>query len=226
MRFGVPGTYPSHYTSGGLFFSDYSRNCIWFMPAGANGLPDPTKVEAFETSATGPVQLVVGPDHNLYFTDYGGAIRRIIYSATNHTPVASFTASATYGPAPLAVNFDASGSTDADPGDTLTYSWDLNGDGVYGDATGVTASRTYTVLADIAVSVKVTDNHGASSTSTINVFPGDTPPVVTVTSPTNATTWKVGDVINLTSRRRPIPRTGPCPIRPTAGRSSSITATP
>ncbi len=199
LAFGVPGTYPSHYTSGGMFFSDYSRNCIWFMPAGANGLPDPTKVEAFETSATGPVQLVVGPDHNLYFTDYGGAIRRITYSSTNHTPVASFTASATYGATPLAVNFDASGSTDADSGDTLTYSWDLNGDGVYGDATGVTASKTYTTRGKLTVSVQVTDNHGASSTSSIDLFPGDTPPVVTMTSPTNATTWKVGDVINMTS---------------------------
>ena len=182
MAFGVPSNYPSHY-NGGLFFADYSRNCIWFMPAGSNGLPDPTKVETFETNATGPVQLIMGPDGNLYYTDYGGSIRRIIYSAVNHTPVASFTASATYGPTPLAVTFDASGSTDADKGDTLSYSWDLNGDGTYGDATGVTASKTYTTRGKITVRLKVTDNHGASSTSSITLFPGDTPPVVTLVSP-------------------------------------------
>src|SRR5664280_708287 len=116
---------------------------------------DRTKAEAFETNAGGPVQLVVGPDKNLYYVNYGGAIQRIVYSATNHTPVASFTASATYGPTPLAVNFDASGSSDADPGDTLTYSWDLNGDGTYGDATGVTTSKTYTTRGKVTVSVRV-----------------------------------------------------------------------
>ena len=198
LAFGVPSNYPGHY-NGGLFFADYSRNCIWFMPAGSNGLPDPTKVETFETNATGPVQLIIGPDKNLYYTDYGGSIRRIIYSAVNHTPVASFTASRTYGPNPLAVTFDASGSSDADPGDTLSYSWDLNGDGTYGDATGVTASRTYTTRGAVTVSVKVTDNHGASATSSITIYPGDTPPVVNGISPLSSLTWKVGDVIQMSA---------------------------
>ena len=199
LAFGVGTAFPSQYTNGGLFFSDYSRNCIWYLPAGANGLPDASNPQIFETNATGPVSLVFGPDGNLYYSDFGGSIRRIIYSATNHTPVASFTASATYGPTPLTVNFDASASIDADPGDTLSYSWDLNGDGVYGDATGVTTSKTYTTRGDVVVSVKVTDNHGAASTSSITIFPGDTPPVVTINSPTGATTWKVGDIINMSA---------------------------
>jgi PKD repeat protein/glucose/arabinose dehydrogenase len=199
LAFGVPGAFPSHYTNGGVFFSDYSRNCIWFLPAGANGLPDASNPEIFETNATGPVQLVFGPDKNLYFADYGGAIRRIIYSATNHTPVAAFTASATFGPTPLSVTFNASTSHDADPADTLSYSWDLNGDGTYGDATGVTASRTYTTRGKVTVRVRVSDNHGASSTAALTIDPGDSPPVVTLSAPTNATTWKVGDVINMTA---------------------------
>ncbi|HEX5898623.1 MAG TPA: PQQ-dependent sugar dehydrogenase, partial [Solirubrobacteraceae bacterium] len=33
------GDYPAAY-QGGLFVSDYSRDCIWFLPSGANGLPD------------------------------------------------------------------------------------------------------------------------------------------------------------------------------------------
>ena len=50
-----------------------------------------------EVRGEGTVQLVVGPDHNLYFPDYGGAIRRITYSATNHTPVAAIAANAAIG---------------------------------------------------------------------------------------------------------------------------------
>ncbi|MEW6536875.1 MAG: PKD domain-containing protein, partial [Candidatus Auribacterota bacterium] len=42
------------------------------------------------------------------------------------------------------VTFDAGASTDADPGDILTYEWDLDGDGQFDDAIGVTVTRTYT----------------------------------------------------------------------------------
>ena len=191
----IPATTPTAACSSRTTAATASGSC---RPAPTACPIRPSRRSSRRTPA-GPVQLVIGPDGNLYYTDFGGSIRRIIYSATNHTPVASFTASATYGPTPLTINFDASGSTDADPGDTLSYSWDLNGDGVYGDATGVTASRTYTDRGKVTVSVKVSDNHGASSTSSITIYPGDTPPVVTITSPTNATTWKVGDVINMTS---------------------------
>ena len=37
------GAYPTSY-NGALFFADHSRNCIWVMTAGSNGLPDKTKV--------------------------------------------------------------------------------------------------------------------------------------------------------------------------------------
>ena len=39
VAFYAGGSYPATY-DGGLFFSDYSRDCIWFVPAGAGGQPD------------------------------------------------------------------------------------------------------------------------------------------------------------------------------------------
>ena len=36
------GTYPTEYR-GALFFADYSRDCIWAMLPGANGVPDPAR---------------------------------------------------------------------------------------------------------------------------------------------------------------------------------------
>ncbi len=72
LAFYPGGSYPARY-DGALFFADYSRNCIWVMLKGANGLPDPTKLESFATPAvdpldpenpvlTGPVDLVTGAE--------------------------------------------------------------------------------------------------------------------------------------------------------------------
>jgi hypothetical protein len=47
--------------------------------------------------------------------------------------VARATANPSYGTTPLAVSFDGSSSDDPD-GDTLSYAWDLDGDGKVDDA--------------------------------------------------------------------------------------------
>jgi PKD domain len=49
-----------------------------------------------------------------------------------------------------------SGSASTDPnGDALRYSWDLNGDRTYGDATGVMQTRTFTSPGEFRVGVRV-----------------------------------------------------------------------
>ena len=55
-----------------LFFSDYSRRCIWVMFRGANGLPDPATRATFLAGAEGPVFLTQGPDGALYYADLVG----------------------------------------------------------------------------------------------------------------------------------------------------------
>jgi len=90
------------------------------------------------------------------------------------------------------LSLDASASADAD-NDTLTYSWDINGDGVYGDATGQKPILTAAQLANLGigsgpstfqVKVRVDDGHGhtvdsAATTLTFN----NTPPTATITGP-------------------------------------------
>ena len=41
------GNYPSMY-QGAMFWADYSRNCIWAMLPGANGVPDPSRTIVFD----------------------------------------------------------------------------------------------------------------------------------------------------------------------------------
>ncbi len=62
------------------------------------------------------------------------------------------------------VLLDASRSTDPDQ-DALTYSWDLDGDGRYGDATGALQTVSYPRPGRYRVGVQVSDGHGATSTA-------------------------------------------------------------
>jgi glucose/arabinose dehydrogenase len=188
-------TYPAPYNTA-LFFADHSRNCIWAMAQGTNGLPDPANRLTLEAGAANPVDLKIGPDGNLYYADLdGGTIRRISWSP-NRPPVAKATASPTSGAAPLTVGFDATGSSDPD-GDPLSYSWDLNGDGVYGDATSPTPSHTYTQNGQVNVGLQVSDNRHGLATAHVTITVGRSGgPTATITAPAAGTLWKVGDVIS------------------------------
>ena len=166
-----------------MFFADYSRDCIWVVFPGGNGLPDPATVAGFVTPATNPVDIQISPAGELFYVDFdGGTIRRIRYFDGNQPPTAVAGASATYGPAPLTVDFNATGSSDPDAGDTLSYAWDLDGDGAYDDSTSASPSRTYP-SGNVTVGLRVTDSKGLSHTDSVVISAGNTPPVATIGSP-------------------------------------------
>ena len=142
-----------------------------------------------------PVDLKIGPGGDLFYVDMeGGTVHRITFTAANQPPTAVITASPTNGPVPLTVSFDGSGSSDPE-GRPLSYSWDLNGDGTFGDATGSTASYTYTAAGVYHPSLRVTDDQGASDTESVTVTAGNTAPTAVIDSPPSSLTWKVGDPI-------------------------------
>ena len=187
-------SYPDEF-DGALFFTDYSRDCIWVMRKGADGNPAPGLIRTFVAGAANPVNLETGPGGDLFYVDFdGGTIRRITYN-TNHNPVAVAKASPTSGAPPLTVAFDGSGSSDPD-GNPLTYAWDLNGDGAYDDSTVPQPSYTYTTAGVHTASLKVTDSGSASATASITINVGNTAPTAIINTPAPGTTWKVGDVIN------------------------------
>ena len=83
---------------------------------------------AFGVNATNPVYLEIGPGGDLFYADL---IRRnspnqiqCYKQSTNRSDYAD----PTFGNPPLFVQFDGSDSTDPDPGATLFYNWDLDGD--------------------------------------------------------------------------------------------------
>jgi glucose/arabinose dehydrogenase/PKD repeat protein len=197
MAFYKGGPYPDEYDDA-LFFADHSRRCIWVMPKGADGLPNPGQVRPFVTDAENPVDLQVGPNGDLFYVDLnGGTIRRIKYAAANQPPEARATANPTNGSTPLTVNFDGTTSSDAE-GTTLTYEWDLDGDGAYDDSTSPQPTYTYTTAGSYQVGLKVTDGQGASDTldQPLIISAGNTAPSATIDTPLPTTTWKVGDTIS------------------------------
>jgi len=193
------GNYPTKYDNG-LFFSDYTRRCIWFAPASsATATPDFTSIEQFanlrrsgETSG-GAVYVGATPAGDIIYADYDRNEIRAIRYYPALPPNASFTATPTSGPAPLTVDFDASASNDPN-GDAMSFAWDFEGDGTYDD-TGVTASHTYNAVGDVTVRLKVTAGGDIDTTSRI-INVGNTPPVPTITAPSASLTWAVGDPLN------------------------------
>jgi glucose/arabinose dehydrogenase len=195
------GSYPAAY-NGALFFADHTRNEIWVMMPGANGLPDPADIKSFvgvdaAGSAAGhPVDLKIGPGGDLFYVDLeDGTVHRIIFTTGNQPPTARISASPTSGLAPLQVTFDGSKSTDPEAG-PLTYSWDLNGDGTFGDATGRIAHYTYTHNGTRKVSLRVTDDQGASATTSVKITVGNTAPAAVIDAPGASLTWQVGQTIH------------------------------
>jgi PKD repeat protein len=197
LAFYKTGPYPDEYDDA-LFFADYSRRCIWVMEKGNNGLPNPGQLKPFVTDAENPVDLQIGPNGDLFYVDLNnGQIRRIQYTAANQPPVARATATPTSGPAPLMVNFDGSASSDLESS-TLTYEWDLDGDGAYDDSTSPQPSYTYNTAGDYRVQLQVSDGSGGSDTldQPLTISAGNTAPTATIESPLPTTTWKVGDNIS------------------------------
>jgi len=195
------GSYPAQY-NGALLFADHSRNEIWAMLAGTNGLPDVSRLQSFVgVDAAGgaaghPVDLKIGPGGDLFYVDMeGGALHRITYTSANQLPTAAIAANPSNGPVPLAVSFDGTGSSDPE-GKPLVYSWDLNGDGTFGDATAATASYTYTAAGVYHPSLRVTDEQGASDTDSVTITAGNTAPTVVIDTPAPSLMWAVGNTIN------------------------------
>jgi glucose/arabinose dehydrogenase len=202
MSFEDGSNYPASY-DGALFFADSTRGCIWAMRRGSGGSPDPTQILPVVNDAGTPVDVVTGPGGDIFYADLiGGAVHRIVYHGANHPPTAVISATPTSGVAPLTVSFDGTRSTDVDPGDTLTYAWDLDADGQFDDGNGRTSSFTYSTNGGVDARLRVTDTHGASDTQQvmIQVGPANALPVPVIDTPTVTTRWKVGDSLGFSGR--------------------------
>ena len=191
-------------------FGDYGSACLYAAPLDAQGNPDLTRLNTLVVG-TGVVDVARTPDGSVMWSDISsGEIYALRILGTNVAPNAVISSSTVAGPAPLAVTLDAHLSTDGNVGDPSTFTWDLNGDGLFDDATGISASTTFT--ATTVVSLKATDQGGLSDVTSITISIGDVPPVIrSIDSSTHGQPWVVGQDIQLTADvfdNQPMPASG------------------
>ncbi len=206
--------FPPKY-KGALFFGDSVRGCAWVMFPGSDGRPNPETTERFmrESRIYPGVDIEEGPEGKLYYADlFGdeeagpGAIHRISYNPG--APTARLTATPPYkADFPVEVEFDASESTDPED-EALEYDWDLDGNGTFETHGGAVKTRTYTEKEieeseeeeegspNRVVAVRVKDGKGNKSIARVTVYPGDSPPLMTIDAPDPSRTWRVGDQID------------------------------
>ena len=150
----------------------------------------PVSVQPFATDVQSPVNITLGPDGMLYYLSFTtGEVRRIRFNG----PVAAASATTpTNGYSPLTVSFSSAGSSNPGGGQ-LSYLWDF-GDGT--TSTAANPSHTYTSSTVRTFTARLTvTSQGQSSTDTVSVTVGSTPPTPSITAPVNGTTVFPGQTI-------------------------------
>lgn len=103
----------------------------------------------------------------VYLTNYWDGLLVLNLKNLSHFPTAE--AGGPYSAfAGDAISLDASASSDPD-GDALTYDWDLDNDGAFDDATGVTVSHIFDQTGEYPISLLVTDVLGLNATDATTV---------------------------------------------------------
>ena len=107
-------------------------------------------------------------------------------NGADRPPTASFAASPNPAPSGQAVTFDASGSSDPD-GQVVKYEWDLDGNGSYEVDTDTSpeAARAFSTPGEHQVGLRVTDDEGATATTTRTVTVQNRAPSASFTASPN-----------------------------------------
>ncbi|MDX6686978.1 MAG: hypothetical protein QOF86_3106 [Baekduia sp.] len=165
---------------------------------GANGVTTFTDTSTGETTAwhwtfpNGSVYNAQNPPQqtlpvglsqvSLKVTNPAGTLKVTQTISVNGPPVAALAILSTPTGTDTPVVVDARGSTDPN-GDALQYSWDLDGNGAYGDAAGPVQTVSYRTPGTYKVGVQVSDGHGGVGTAVgVITIVADRPPAVTFTN--------------------------------------------
>ena len=185
----------------GVTFTSTSTDTDGQIVAWAWDLDNDGQFDDAFTAAAGMTFLTPGTHPvGLRVTDNLGGVATLRQNVVvDRPPVASFTFTPTSPLAGQTVTFRST-STDAD-GTIAKLEWDLTGNGLFTDATGTTATKTFGQSGDAIVRLRVTDNRGASTIAAMTVPVGGPPIAAFGFSPAAPT---AGRSITFTSTSRDI----------------------
>lgn len=192
--------FPEYYNNS-VVFGEFTRDKLFMMRTDGKG--NLVGVEQFlpGTIFDNPMEMEFGPDGNLYVLEYGDGFFRpnpdaqlavIRYVKGTRSPVPVMNATPTSGTAPLTVAFSSAGSSDPDPGESISFAWDFTNDGTV-DSADPNPSHTYTTNGQYTAKLTVTDSSGKTAVLTRTITVGNTAPVVTVASPVGGSFFQWGE---------------------------------
>jgi PKD repeat protein/glucose/arabinose dehydrogenase len=191
-------SYPQSY-QGDVMVGDYVKGWIKRLEFDAEG--NFLDAHTFATGWAGGVSLDMAPNGELSYVDLGwdmdppdAGVRRFVYAPDDQPPIPVAKASPTSGEAPLEVHFDGDDSFDPE-GDQLTYKWDF-GDG--STSTQVNPTHVYTTPKTYTAKLTVDDGLNRNPTDTVSItVTGDSPPVATITRPTDGALYEDGTEVRV-----------------------------
>jgi PKD repeat protein/glucose/arabinose dehydrogenase/type 1 glutamine amidotransferase len=150
-----------------------------------------------------PNDMQFGADGAFYLLTYGdgffaanadAGMYKWEYVKGQRAPSAVLGTNRTDGPAPLTVQFSSAGTTDADPGDALTYAWDFTNDGTT-DSTATNPSFTYTTKGVYTAKLTVTDSSGETDIKSTVITVGNTTATITIEVPKDGDFFEWGQTV-------------------------------
>ncbi len=145
------------------------------------------------------------------------------FCAPNSPPVAALSANPMSGVAPLQVTFNASASSDPDPGDTIaSYTFNFGDGSPPATQSAPVIQHTYTAVGNYQATVKVTDSRGLQSANTAGVVIDVNPPLGT---PSPTPTTSPGTTVTPTATPTGTPSATATPTATATG-TPPATATP
>ena len=182
-----------------LDFSDLAPAAAtrWFVGLRDSAAGDPATVRSFQLfQATQAGDVLLGTAANAPKTaDASQVYVWVDYRAnsTNQPPVAVASASPTFGNVLLLADFDGSSSSDPD-GFITNYAWNF-GDGNTYSSASPTASHIFTAAGLFTVTLTVTDDKGATASTSLTITIAD--PTL-LNAPSNLTAKAAGRNVTLT----------------------------
>ncbi len=207
-----PTKFPE-YWDGAFLFGEFTRDYLREVRLDSEGKvlkinntlpcgPAPTTPER-PFICDNPMDMTFGDDGNFYLLTYGdgffninpdAGMVRVEYVKGLRVPEAVLSASVTSGPAPLTVQFSSEGSRDPDPGESISFAWDFDGNGTT-DSIDPNPTHTYTTNGVFTARLTVTDSSGKATSANTTITVGNTAPSVDVTVPVDGGTFAFGDLI-------------------------------